>query len=75
MSDLFLKRFTEVIERQDEVKLEDEFESYEEWDSLTLLALLSMIDDDYGVNISPEQFKKMKTVKDIYNFIMDKSSR
>lgn len=73
VKELFLKRFAEAIEREDEVKLEDEFRYYEEWDSLALLALLSMVDDEYSVNINSNQFDELKTVRDIYDFIKDKS--
>jgi acyl carrier protein len=74
MKDLFLQRFAEVIEKE-EVKFEDDFMSYEEWDSLALLAVLSMIDDEYHVNINVNQFEKMKTIKDIYDFIIDQPSK
>lgn len=73
MKELFLKRFVEAIEKENEVKMEDEFRNYEEWDSLASLSLVSMIDDEYGININHNELEKMKTVKDIYNFIMAKS--
>jgi len=73
MKDLFLKRFVEAIEREDETKMEDEFRNYEEWDSLASLSLVSMIDDEYSINFSHNELEKMKTVKDIYDFIVSKS--
>jgi len=73
MQELFLKRFIETIEREDEVKMEDDFRNYEEWDSLASLSLVSMLDDEYGINIGHNELEKMKTVKDIYDFIMAKS--
>jgi len=74
MKDLFLKRFAEAIEREDDIKMEDEFRNYEEWDSLASLSLVSMIDDEYGINFSHNELEKMKTVKDIYDFIASKSA-
>jgi acyl carrier protein len=73
MKDLFLKHFAEAIERSSEVNIEDDFKSYEEWDSLAILSLLAVVDEEYGVNFSSSQLEKMKTVEDIYEFILDKS--
>ena len=74
MKDLFLKRFVDAIEREDEIKMEDEFRNYEEWDSLALLSLVSMLDDEYSINIGQNELEKMKTIKDIYDFIISKST-
>ena len=75
MKELFLKRFVEAIERADEIKMEDEFRNYEEWDSLASLSLVSMLDDEYGININHNELEKMNTVNDIYDFIMAKSKK
>lgn len=74
MKDLFLKRFADAIEREDGIKMEDEFRNYEEWDSLALLSLVSILDDEYGINISRNELEKMKTIKDIYDFTISKST-
>ncbi len=74
MKDLFLKRFTDAIEREDGIKMEDEFRNYEEWDSLALLSLVSILDEEYGINISHNELEKMKTIKDIYDFTISKST-
>mgnify|MGYP001612710936 CR=1 FL=1 len=70
MEELFLRRFAEALERADDVKMEDDFRGYEEWDSLSLLVILSMVDDEYDVSINSNQFVKMKTVKDIFEFVV-----
>ena len=75
MSELFLKHFADAIDRNGEVKMEDEFRNYEEWDSLASLALVSMLDDEYEINISHNEFEKLKTVKDLYDHILAKSTK
>ena len=50
----------------------DEFRSYQEWDSLAILSLLASIDEEYSVNINSTQLEKMKTVGDVYKFILDR---
>lgn len=74
MRELFLKRFADAIDRDGEVKMEDEFRNYEEWDSLASLSLVSMLDDEYEINISHNELEKLKTVKDLYDFVLSKSA-
>ncbi len=73
MKEVFLTRFSQILERDLEITLEDEFRLYEEWDSLTFLSILSMIDDEYGVNIDSKTFERLTTVEDIYDFIHAKN--
>lgn len=63
----FIKKFAEVIEREDEIKVEDEFRSYEEWSSLTYLSVIVMMDEDFGVQVEQAEFKKLRTVQDLYD--------
>jgi acyl carrier protein len=53
-----------------ELKPEDEFRQIDSWDSLTGMAVLVMIKDVYGIDIPVEAFRNMKTVSDIYSFIL-----
>ncbi len=75
MRDLFLERFAEVIERADEIKMDDDFRNYEEWDSLAALSFVSMLDDEYEINISHREFENLKTVKNLYDFVLAKSTK
>ena len=56
-----------------EMSPETEFRKIGSWDSLTGMAVLVMIKDDYGVDISAETFKTLKTVKEVYEMV--KSSK
>lgn len=59
----FLEKLKEVIEIEDrEIMLADEFRTYDEWDSLTYLSVIAMLDEEYGVEIETEDFKKLRTV-------------
>ena len=72
MRELFLQRFADVIEREDEIKMDDNFRDYEEWDSLAVLSVLAMLDEEYDTNIPQKDFTELQTVKDIYNYIISK---
>lgn len=52
---------------------ETDFRQISSWDSLTGMAVLVMIKDDYGVDITAETFKTLKTVNDVY--VLVKSAR
>lgn len=58
----------EVLERED-VDMQDVFRDYEEWDSVCLLSLMVVLEDDYDLIISKEEFEKIKTIEDLYNYI------
>jgi acyl carrier protein len=66
--DKFLESLSEVFER-DDVKPDDEFRDYEEWDSMAYLSIIAMIDDNYDIVIPGEEFTKLNKVIDIYNYI------
>tara|TARA_B100000945_G_C19952402_1_gene399160 strand:- start:93 stop:317 length:225 start_codon:yes stop_codon:yes gene_type:complete len=70
----FLINVANVLEIDSDLSLSDVFRDYQEWDSLALLSLLSMIDDEYEVIISEQKLNEMKTLNDILNFINNETS-
>jgi len=66
--DKFLESLSEVFER-DDIKPDDEFRDYEQWDSMAYLSIIAMIDDNYDIVIPAEEFEKLDKVIDIYNYI------
>jgi acyl carrier protein len=66
----FIENFKEALEIEDyEVNPEDKFRDYEEWDSLAVLALLAMINEEYNLIIPRKEFEKLITIKDIFNYL------
>lgn len=62
----FLEQMKETLEIEDrELSLDDDFKSYDEWDSLAYLSTIAMIDDEYGVVISAAEFRTLTTLGDI----------
>lgn len=67
----FINKLIQVMEIEDhEVKMEDEFREYDEWSSLAYLSLIAMYDEDYDVQMEEAEFKKLRTVEDLYNAAM-----
>lgn len=56
----------------DEVKPTDVLASFEEWDSLSVLSVLAMIDADYGVNLSAKEMLGVSTLQRLVELIEQK---
>ncbi len=70
----FLTKFKEQYVDSDSITLseDDDFRNIESYDSLTGMAILIMIKDNFNIEISEEDYKKLHTVKELYNYIQNK---
>lgn len=64
----FLELVAEIFEvEMDEITENTVFrEEIEDWSSLMGFSLLVMMQDEYGVNVSVDDFLKCKTIGDLY---------
>lgn len=46
-----------------------EFKTLEEWNSLTALSIIAMVDDNYNKTITGANLRVCKTIEDLYNFV------
>ncbi len=70
----FIVLIAEALEREEgTVKGEDIFRDYPEWDSLAHLTFISLIDEEYNLIIPREEFRKMQTLAEVYNYISNNS--
>lgn len=66
----FLKQMKEVLEAEDrEISMEDEFKSFDEWDSLAFLTAIAMIDEEYGVTLKGDDLRNAVTIGDLFNTV------
>lgn len=65
----FIEKFAEAIEMDDASVLtpDIEFRALDEWDSLSYLSVIAMIDEEFDVQIETPEFKQQKTIQDLYN--------
>lgn len=68
----FIELFKEATEIEQEVQMTDEFREYEDWDSLAYLSVIAMMDEEYGVQIEGTEFKKLRTIQDLFDAITKK---
>lgn len=53
----------------DEIKPEQELDSFEPWDSMSKLSLIVIMDDEFDKKLTGDQILKFKTIQDILNFM------
>jgi len=64
------EQFLEVD--QPKITLGIKFRSLETWDSLTGMAILSIIQDEYGVDIPVDEFTRLETVNELFVYVNSK---
>lgn len=66
METKFIELFKETLEIDGlEIDKSTVFRDLENWDSLTFLSVIAMIDEEYDVVIEGNEFKELKTIGDI----------
>lgn len=67
----FKKKFSEQLINNEEIQLEENtvFRQLLSWDSLTAMAVIAVIEDDYSVKITDQEFKSCNTIGEIYALV------
>ena len=47
------------------------FKELEEWESLTALTVIAMIDKEYGVTVSGKDIREAETIEDLFNRVQE----
>ena len=71
----FIQNFADLFE-ETEVSLitpETKFRDLDEWSSLLALSTMSMIDEEYDVQLTAEQMRGANTVQDLINIVNDQA--
>jgi acyl carrier protein len=68
MNDFILK-LEELFDRSSSIELSDNFKEYDEWDSLALLSLMALLEDEYNMTIPRNDFEKILTIEDLCVYI------
>jgi acyl carrier protein len=51
------------------LKKDDVLGMYEEWDSVSVLSLIAIMDEKFGKTVTGETVKALKTVEDVLNLM------
>lgn len=69
--DEFNRKLAEIME-VDEVRSNDQLKDFAEWDSLTVLTVISMIHTDFSVSLSALEMKTTDTPESLYQLVRQK---
>lgn len=61
----FLNELQDVLQRDDAVNENDNLSDYEEWDSLSKMAIMAFFDKRLGKKISLKELSELETVSDL----------
>ena len=60
----FYKQLAVILD-EDEIKPEDVLADFSEWDSLSVLSVIAMLDANYNINIGGKEIRSFTTVRDL----------
>jgi acyl carrier protein len=70
----FIMLLEEAFEKNKNTILpKDKFKFYEEWDSIALLSLSSILEDEFSITINKTELDQIDTIEDLYSFTINKS--
>jgi acyl carrier protein len=62
----------EALELEEEISFEDSIDDFDNWDSLSKLSLIALLDEYFEVQISNNEFDNVDTLKDLLDLIQSK---
>ena len=68
----FESSISEILEVES-INLNDELESFDAWDSLTILSIIALCDDEYKVSLSAMEITNSKTINGLRELILSRA--
>jgi len=72
--DILTEQLIEIFEI-DEVSQDIILRDLELWDSLSVISLLAVLDESYGINIEATELAEVLTVADLFAFVEERRSK
>jgi acyl carrier protein len=66
----FASEFDEIPAGQ--ITFDTVYKDIDSWDSLAVLTIISLIDDEFEVTITGADLRSCATIKDLYEFVLSK---
>jgi acyl carrier protein len=67
--ELFAEQFDEL---HTTLTPETRFRELEEWSSLVALLVITMVDEEYGIVLPPEEMRQTQTIQELYDLVQSK---
>ena len=69
----FLTKMAGILE-VDAIQESDVLKAFPQWDSLSVLSVIAMLDADYRVNLKAADFQQLKTAGELWALVESKKS-
>lgn len=71
----FIEKFAEIFDDTDisELTPETKFKELEEWSSLSALGLIALADEEFEVELSANEMRKVNTIEEVFNLLKEKA--
>ena len=70
----FINMLTGILDLDENQKISSNTQLFEILDSLGILSVMAMIDNQFNVVLSREDLRQYQTVDELYNFVMEKEN-
>jgi acyl carrier protein len=64
----FKEKLAEIFEVEN-ISNEDILKDFDEWDSLTLLSIIALVDSEFNIQLSASDFEVIISIEDLLNYI------
>lgn len=61
----FLAEIKEIMQRNEAITGNESLAEIEEWDSMTVLGVMSFFDMEFGIDLNADQMKALKTMQEL----------
>lgn len=70
----FIENFKELFEYEDVSNINEEtfFKELEEWNSLSSLSLIAMVDEKYDVTLKGDDIRNADTIEDLFKTVQSR---
>lgn len=66
----FLEKMVDLMDAEDEITMDSTLSDIDEWDSLSLIAFLSLCTKYAKTKVAAPEARTAKTIRDLYNLLM-----
>mgnify|MGYP006422577751 CR=1 FL=1 len=72
---IFIEKFANEFSKtpSSEFHINVEYKNLTDWDSLTSLTVMAMIDEEYNIELNGDDIERAETINDLYELIKSKS--
>jgi len=67
----FLKELADIMRTEMSITVETKLSEIPEWDSLAMMACVTLLSENFGIHKTISDFQKLQKVEDILNLVKD----